>query len=54
MGFELTPQEKEYLDRVAQEENKLKQISNQSLGTSIEKQASEVHHSKVFLEFNMN
>ncbi len=41
MGFELTPQEKDHFDRVAQEENKLKQISNQSLGTRIEKQASE-------------
>ncbi|HEC38497.1 hypothetical protein LCGC14_0874580 [marine sediment metagenome] len=41
MGFELTPQEKNYLDKVVQEENKLKQIPNQSLGTRIEKQASE-------------
>ena len=41
MGFELTPQEKEHFDRVVQEEDKLKQIPNQSLGTRIEKQASE-------------
>ena len=41
MGFELTPQEKNYLDKVVQEENKLKHTPNQSLGTRIEKQASE-------------
>jgi len=41
MGFELTPQEKDHFDRVAQEEKKLKQLPNQSLGTRIEKQALE-------------
>jgi citronellyl-CoA synthetase len=40
MEIELTPQEKDYLNRVTREEDKLKEYPNQSLGTQIEKQAS--------------
>ncbi len=39
MEFELTPEEIDYVDRVTSEENKLKEFSNQSIGTQIEKQA---------------
>jgi citronellyl-CoA synthetase len=41
MEFELTPQEQDYLDRIAIEENKLKELPIQNLGSQIERQASE-------------
>lgn len=39
--FELTPEEKEFQDRVVKEESILRKNPNQSLGTQIEKQASD-------------
>ena len=39
--FELTPEEKDFQDRVLKEESILRKNPNQSLGTQIEKQASD-------------
>ena len=41
MEFELTPQEQDYLNRITREEIKLKELPIQSLGTQIERQASD-------------
>jgi len=53
MEFERTPQEQDYIDRVTREENKLKELPNQNLGTQIERQAS-VRPDKIGLFFQRN
>ncbi len=53
MEFKLTSKENDYLNLVSREESKLKKIPNQSLGTQIEKQASN-RPDKIGLFFRRN
>ena len=53
MEYELTPKEKDYMGRLTREQSKLKKTPNQSLGTHIEKQASD-KPDKIGLLFRKN